>query len=178
LRAALMAQREQFMASTLAAEAASMLARHLGAVLLELEPELLGLYWPHRSEFNAAGMVQADAMLAKLAKCLPFAQRGPVQMHYRAWNGAAPTAVDDCGIPASDGALVQPDVVLVPCVGFTAEGYRLGYGSGYFDRWMARHPHVTAVGVAWSGSGIPASALGLEPHDRPLTLIVTERGVA
>ena len=154
-----------------------MLARHLAAVLVELEPELLGLYWPHRSEFNAAGMVQADPMLAKLAKCLPFAQRMPVQMHYRAWNGTAPRIVDECGIPASDGAPVQPDVLLVPCVGFTAEGYRLGYGRGYFDRWLAQHPDVTAVGVAWSGSEIEGSALDIQPHDQPLTLILTERGV-
>ena len=154
-----------------------MLARHLAAVLVELEPELLGLYWPHRSEFNAAGLVQADPMLAKLAKCLPFAQRAPLQMHYRAWNGAAPGVVDECGIPASDGAPVQPDVLLVPCVGFTAEGYRLGYGRGYFDRWLAQHPDVTTVGVAWSGSEISLDVLGAQAHDQPLTLIVTERGV-
>ena len=173
-----MAQRDKFMASAPAVDAAAMLARHLAAVLVELEPELLGLYWPHRSEFNAAGMVQAEPMLSKLAKCLPFAQRAPIRMHYRAWNGAAPSIVDDCGIPSSDGAPARPDVVLVPCVGFTAEGYRLGYGGGYFDRWLAQHPDVTAVGVAWSGSQIDASALDTQPHDQPLALIVTERGVA
>ena len=173
-----MAQRDKFMASAPAVDAAAMLARHLAAVLVELEPELLGLYWPHRSEFNAAGCVQAEPMLSKLAKCLPFAQRAPIRMHYRAWNGAAPSIVDDCGIPTTDGSPARPDVVLVPCVGFTAEGYRLGYGGGYFDRWLAQHPDVTAVGVAWSGSQIDASALDTQPHDQPLALIVTERGVA
>ena len=165
------------MTSAPAVEAAAMLARHLAAVLVDLEPELLGLYWPYRSEFNAAGIVLADPMLAKLAKCLPFAQRAPVKMHYRTWDGGAPSTVDECGIPATEGAPVQPDVVLVPCVGFTPEGYRLGYGGGYFDRWLAQHPDVTAVGVAWSGSAIDEDALDQRPHDQPLTLIVTERGV-
>ena len=154
-----------------------MLARHLAAVLVNLEPELLGLYWPHRSEFNAPGIVLADATLAKLSMCLPFAQRSPVQMHYRAWDGAAPAIVDECGIPTSHGAPVRPDVVLVPCVAFTADGYRLGYGGGYFDRWLAQHPHVTAIGVAWSGSEIERDRLDMQPHDQALTLIVTERGV-
>jgi 5,10-methenyltetrahydrofolate synthetase len=98
-------------------------------------------------------------------------------MEYRAWNGAAPTIVDECGIPASAGAPVVPDVVLVPCVGFTADGYRLGYGGGYFDRWLAAHPDVTAVGIAWSGSRIDAATLEVQPHDQALTLIVTEHGV-
>ena len=160
-----------------ATEAANTLARHLAGVLRDLEPELLGLYWPHRSEFNAAGMVNADPILAKLAKCLPFAQRTPVQMHYRAWNGEAPSLKDECGIPTSDGPRVEPDVVLVPCVGFSADGYRIGYGGGYFDRWLALHPDATAVGIAWSGGLVEASALDPQAHDQALTFILTERGV-
>jgi 5,10-methenyltetrahydrofolate synthetase len=162
-------------AQSAAAEAS--LARHLAAVLGDLEPELLGLYWPHRSEFNAPALVLADATLAKLSMSLPFAQRTPVQMHYRAWNGAAPTLVDECGIPSSDGPRVVPDVVLVPCVGYTTDGCRLGYGGGYFDRWLAQHPDVTAVGVAWSGGLIEPGAFDPQAHDLALTLVVTERGV-
>lgn len=165
------------MAGPEAAGAATDLARHLAALLGDLEPELLGLYWPHRSEFNAAGIVLADPMLAQLAKALPFAQRTPVQMHYRAWDGTPPTERDECGIATSAGPRVVPDVVLVPCVGYTAEGYRIGYGGGYFDRWLAAHPDATAVGVAWSGSEVDAAAFAAQPHDLALTLIVTERGV-
>ena len=81
LRTTLLAQREQFMTSTDAAAAATSLARHLAGLLTDLEPELLGLYWPHRSEFNAPALVLDDATLAKLSMALPFAQRTPVQMH-------------------------------------------------------------------------------------------------
>ena len=100
-------------------------------------------------------------------------------MEFRRWNGAAPTLADECGIPAERRrGVVVPDVVLVPCVGFTRDGYRLGYGGGYFDRWLAANPDVTAVGVAWSFSEIDdGHASTPEPHDEPLTLIVTEAGV-
>jgi 5-formyltetrahydrofolate cyclo-ligase len=177
LRKHLLAQREQFVMSVRATDATTSLARHLTAVLNDLEPDSLGLYWPMRSEFNAVPVIAADPMLAKLPIALPFAQRAPVRMHYRAWNGAAPSARDECGIAASDGAPLVPDVVLVPCVGFTAEGLRLGYGGGYFDRWLAQQPGVTAVGVAWSIGEIDAAAYEAQPHDLPLALIVTERGV-
>lgn len=181
LRKNLLERREKFATGPLAEAAGAALARHLVAVLSELEPDRLGVYWPHRSEFNAVPAVRADFRSAKggiaPALALPFAQRGPARMHYRAWDGDAPPLVDDCGIPSSAGAPVVPDVVLVPCVGYTRAGLRLGYGGGYFDRWLAEHPDVTAVGVVWACCEIDADAFEAQPHDQPLTLIVTERGV-
>ena len=177
LRRRLLAQREQFAAGAASEEAGAALAGHLKTVLAALEPSCLGLYWPHRSEFNAAAAFAADPEFATVPKALPFAQRVPVKMHYRAWDGLTPTIVDECRIPASAGAQVVPDVVLVPCVGFTDSGHRLGYGGGYFDRWLAQHPDATAIGVAWSAGRIDDAAFAALPHDQALTLIVTERGV-
>ena len=173
----MLAQREGFVAGSGFEAACDALARHLTQVLSELEPESLGLYWPHRCEFNAVSTLAANSTFAKLPISLPFAQRAPVQMHYRAWDRQPPSAVDECGIATAGGAPVVPDVVLVPCVGFTAAGYRLGYGGGYFDRWLEQHSHVTAIGVAWSVAEIADGDFAPEPHDQPLTLIVTERGV-
>ncbi len=161
-----------------AADAQASLGRHLKAVLATLEPSCLGLYWAMQGEFNAARLLRDDsaAMPGRLA--LPFARRAGRVMHYRAWDGAAPTLDDECGIPTSAGPELLPDVVLVPCLGHTRDGYRLGYGAGYFDRFLAAHPQVTAVGVAWSvGELGPASGFVAQPHDQPLTLVVTERGV-
>ena len=99
-------------------------------------------------------------------------------MHYRAWPGGPPELVDECGIASTGGAEVLPDVVLLPCLGYTRAGYRLGYGAGYFDRWLAAHPQVTAIGVAWSVGEVDADrGFTPQPHDQPLTLIVTERGI-
>ncbi|CAN5117491.1 hypothetical protein BH11PSE10_BH11PSE10_09090 [soil metagenome] len=95
-------------------------------------------------------------------------------MDYRRWDGGPPTVADECGIPSSNGAVVIPDVVLVPCLGFTREGYRLGYGGGYFDRWLAAHPGVTSIGIAW---GIGEASFAVQAHDQALTVIVTEAGV-
>lgn len=177
LRKRLLGQREQFVAGATSGEASAALAHHLKAVLSALEPSCLGVYWPHRSEFNAVAALAADSTLATLPIALPYAQRAPAQMHYRRWDGRPPTALDECGIPASAGAPVVPDVVLVPCVGYTSSGHRLGYGGGYFDRWLAQHPAVTAIGVAWSVGAIEDALFKSQAHDQPLTVIVTERGV-
>src|SRR5262249_54829300 len=150
LRARLRGERDAFVASNGFAAAAAELASHLRAALVALEPECLGLYWPMRSEFNAAAALAADGRFAKVERALPYARRVPLTMEFRRWDGGAPTLVDECGIGTSEGAVIVPDVVVVPCVGFTAAGHRLGSGAGYYDRWLAAHPHVVAVGVAWS----------------------------
>lgn len=98
-------------------------------------------------------------------------------MEFRHWNRQPLTARDECRILAPDGPVVVPDVVLAPCVGYTASGWRLGYGGGYFDRWMAENPHATVVGVAWSAGEIDEALWHPQPHDQALACVVTERGV-
>lgn len=181
LRTRLIAERERFATSDRAAAAATALSRNLRDVLQQIEPELLGVYWPVRSEFNAVLALQGDESAPNLPLvlplALPFVRRTPAQMEYRRWDAGAPRAIDECGIASSDGEVVVPDTVLVPCVGFTREGFRLGYGGGYFDRWLALHPHVTTVGIAWSTQRIEPAEFEPEAHDQPLTLILTEDGV-
>ncbi|MBW8830299.1 MAG: 5-formyltetrahydrofolate cyclo-ligase [Burkholderiales bacterium] len=176
LRERLHGVRDRFAAES-GVEASTALAAHLSEVLAELMPERLGLYWQLRSEFNAASACLGDKSLDDLSLALPFAAKSPTQMHYRDWNRVTPTGRDECGIPSPDGAPVVPDVVLVPCLGYTSSGFRLGYGGGFYDRWLADHPHVTAIGVAWSACEIDEVDLVPQAHDQPLMLIVTERGV-
>jgi 5,10-methenyltetrahydrofolate synthetase len=153
------------------------LVASLKTVLHQLEPECLGLYWPIRGEFDPTVFLGSSDASEFPSAAIPFATRAPASMHYRIWSGETLVIRDECGIPTSEGAPIVPDVVLVPCVGFTCDGHRLGYGLGYFDRWLAKHPHVTSVGVAWSFSEIPEPEFAVQAHDVPLVAIVTDRGV-
>ncbi len=178
LRRVLREKRQQFAASAGYAAAEAALAGHLTQVITQLEPQCLGLYAPIRSEFNAVVALAADPFCDQLPWALPFCRRELREMDYRQWDRRAPMVPDECGIASAAGPVVVPGVVLAPCVGFAAGGYRLGYGGGYFDRFLARHPHVTTVGVAWSFTELGADQFTSQAHDIPLTLIVTERGVA
>ena len=177
LRRRLRDARAAFAGSVEAQAAQLSLRTHLARALHMLEPQVLGLYWPVQGEFNAVALWQGDEVLRQVPASLPFARREPPVMHYRAWNGETPDSVDECGIPSASGKPIEPDVVLVPCVGFTRSGFRLGYGGGFFDRWLAAHPGVTAVGVAWAHALIDSSELTVLPHDQPLSFVVTEEGV-
>jgi len=169
LRQQLKAARRDWLASPAGQAAPAGVLRQLAPLLEQLEPLCLGLYWPLDGEFDAPALLPR---LPGVQLALPFAQRDERQMHYRRWDGRAPTLQDEMGIATSNGAPADPDVVLVPCLGYTREGFRLGYGGGFFDRWLAKHPGVTAVGLAWS---VGECQFAAEPHDQALAVIVTER---
>jgi 5,10-methenyltetrahydrofolate synthetase len=171
-RAQLKADRQRWLASPEGAGAAGALGERLTHVLQQLEPLCLGLYWPLPGEFDAPALWAAQP-LPGVSLALPFAEPGGA-MRYRLWDGAAPSARDGMGIPTATGGPANPDVVLVPCLGVTREGYRLGYGGGYFDRWLAAHPGVTAVGLAWR---VGECRFDPEPHDVPLSVVVTDAEV-
>lgn len=73
--------------------------------------------------------------------------------------------------PPSDAALIAPDIVFVPLVGFTQSLERLGQGGGHYDRWLAAHPHAKPIGLAWDVQ--MCEELPIEPHDMKLDAVIT-----
>ena len=63
------------------------------------------------------------------------------------------------------------DLALVAGLGFDRRGYRLGYGSGYFDRFLAGRP-FPALGLAFDTQIV--DRLPVEPHDVPMRALITE----
>ena len=85
----------------------------------------------------------------------------------------------DEGCPELSLADFSDALILVPALAFDTEGYRLGYGGGYYDRFLedlgeAKIP-VTTAGLAF---GICTSdALPHDPHDIPVHFIIDERRI-
>jgi 5-formyltetrahydrofolate cyclo-ligase len=77
-----------------------------------------------------------------------------------------------CELPA-----LASDVkaVIIPMLAFDRKGNRLGYGAGYYDRFLSSHPHLTRIGIAFSCQEveeIPADAT-----DASMDIIVTDNGI-
>ena len=80
--------------------------------------------------------------------------------------------------PPAGAPDVVPTILLVPLLAFDPEGYRLGYGGGFYDRTLAKlrgEAHAVAVGVAYAAQEVPFVPRG--SFDQPLDFIVTERAV-
>ena len=73
--------------------------------------------------------------------------------------------------PREDAPLIEPDCLVMPLIGFTARGERLGQGGGHYDTWLAAHPGKVRIGLAWDVQLV--DSLPVEPHDQPLNAVVT-----
>ncbi len=145
-----------------------------GAALARIAPPLaarcVAAYRPIRSEIDP--MPLARTIVARgAALALPVVEPGGIV--FRAWAEGEPLARHGrFAIEEPAGAMVEPDLVLVPLLAFTRAGGRLGYGAGHYDRYLAAHPGVRTVGVAFAAQEL--QELPLEPHDQRLDAIVTE----
>jgi 5-formyltetrahydrofolate cyclo-ligase len=75
-----------------------------------------------------------------------------------------------------DSAEVVPDIALIPLAGFDDQGFRLGYGGGFFDRTLAAlAPGPLAIGVGFELARVPT--IYPQPYDVPLDYVVTELGL-
>ncbi len=135
----------------------------------------IGLY--HAGPFEAPAAAYARFFRdAGHTLALPFfADRGAAMTfrHHTDPYAQEDLAVGPFGIlqPEPDAEELVPEVLFVPLVGFTADGHRLGQGGGHYDRWLAEHAPLLAVGLAWDAQA--CDTLPTEPHDMPLDAVVT-----
>jgi 5-formyltetrahydrofolate cyclo-ligase len=65
------------------------------------------------------------------------------------------------------------DLILVPTLAFDENNYRLGWGGGWYDRFLAGQPQALKIGLAYQ-AGLVKDGLPHEPHDIRLDKIITE----
>ena len=153
------------------------LSRRMLDTLKRHDPACVGFYWPLPGEFDARAAIAIWLALGVHRQAsLPVVTNRGEALQFRAWAPDTPMKVGHHRIPEpATEVVVTPDLLFVPCVGFDIEGYRLGYGGGYYDRTLAAWPGATrpvTVGIACEACR--TDALQHEAHDIPLDLIITE----
>jgi len=172
-RDALIAARMALPAESHAAADAA-IERRLEACFEEIEPGLVGAYWPFRREFNGLGFL--DRLMARgFTVALPVVLGKAQPLEFRAWTRAMKLASGVYDIPyPAEGEPVQPAILIVPLVGFDDDGYRLGYGGGFYDRTLeVMAPRPFCLGVGFELGHLPT--IHPLPHDIAMNGIVTEQ---
>jgi 5,10-methenyltetrahydrofolate synthetase len=135
----------------------------------------LGVYWPMRGEADLhaayAALVEQGVHLA-----LPLVHPDAA-LTFVAWTPGEALSKDrfGTGVPAAAKPELRPEALLIPCLGFNRQCYRLGYGGGFYDRTLAPQsplqPRPLAIGVAYAQGEVEFAA---DTYDIALDMIVTE----
>jgi 5,10-methenyltetrahydrofolate synthetase len=177
------AERERLIAARLAVPSrerrnhSERIARFLEEAIGDLARITLSTYAPIRGEPGLTHLVER-VVAAGGRHALPVVVEHGKPLVFRLWAPGEPLERGVWNIPQPPprAEAVLPDVVIAPIVGYDAECYRLGYGGGFFDRTLAAMPMRPRVfGVGYSHAAL--ATIHPQPHDIPMSSIVTERGI-
>jgi 5,10-methenyltetrahydrofolate synthetase len=134
---------------------------------------VVGFCWPYKNELDARFAIRHWRERGAIA-ALPEVVGKARPLQFRKWWPGAPMAPGAYGIPVPVGTeVLTPDIAIIPMNGFDDQGYRLGYGSGYFDRTLAAlERRVLTIGVSFEALRMPT--IHPQPHDIPMDFVVTE----
>ena len=138
--------------------------------------EIVSAYWPIGTEIDTRPLL-IKLMDRGQVVALPVTD-GDNPLVMRQWEPDAPLYPSGFGTlaPIETAPVLEPDIVILPLLGFDGRGNRLGYGKGHYDRTIAimkKRPKL--IGLAFASQEIEAIASGA--HDIPLDAVVTEAGV-
>jgi 5-formyltetrahydrofolate cyclo-ligase len=99
---------------------------------------------------------------------IPMLIRSPKELHRGAYGIPEPAFSAERALDAG-----ELDLVIVPGIAFDQKRNRLGRGAGYYDRFLSNLPAtIPTLGLAYDFQ-VVAAIPGLEPHDRPVTQVLT-----
>jgi 5-formyltetrahydrofolate cyclo-ligase len=136
---------------------------------------IVASYAPIGSEADPSPLARA-ALDRGCALALPHVTGRDAAMRFLAWHPDHGLVDGPFGLdqPRHDRAVVAPDIILTPLIGYDRQLNRLGQGAGHYDRAFAALPGAKRIGVAWSVQHV--DPLPTDPWDVPLHAVITEQG--
>jgi 5,10-methenyltetrahydrofolate synthetase len=136
---------------------------------------VVSVYWPIRGEPDLRAWMRTLSE-SGVRVALPIATALGQPLVFREWRPEARMARGLWNIPyPAEGQSMVPNIVIAPLVGFDRQGYRLGYGGGFFDRTLARlDPKPLTLGVGYPDAEL--RTIFPQPHDIPMDWVVTRSG--
>ncbi|SCX25417.1 5-formyltetrahydrofolate cyclo-ligase [Agrobacterium rosae] len=171
LRDALSVQERQSKSQSIAAHGASGLSFAAEAIVSG--------FMPIRSEVDLRPLM--EALRVKAARmCLPV-MLDRETIIFREFAKGTELVKSGFGTtgPDESAAVLDPDILLVPLSAFDANGQRIGYGAGHYDRAIARlHAkglNPALIGIAFDCQEVPS--VPAQAHDVALDAVLTESGL-
>jgi 5-formyltetrahydrofolate cyclo-ligase len=172
-----------------AREARSLLSREEAAIqsatierhLLDLLDgfETVMVYTAKPQEVDTSGLI-ADLNRRGVRVVVPIIERETVSLRLSYLPDPAVLVPSTFNVPEPIGHELPArpgdiEAVVIPMLAFDIEGNRLGYGAGYYDRFLCRYPRPQRIGIAFSCQR--AESIPADENDVKMDCIVTETGI-
>ena len=161
----------------LGAQTGGLIAERFMAAVPITEEAVVAGYFPIRSEADCVPLMSRLSNEGHVC-ALPRVVAVDAPLEFGVWLPGAETGDGPFGtrIPPEAAPVIEPNMLLVPLLAFDRDGYRLGYGGGFYDRTLQalrRRKPVTAIGIAFAAQECPT--LPRDGLDEPLDWVVTEQ---
>ena len=101
------------------------------------------------------------------------------QMNFIRFELDKPLIINQYGIPEpSEKKIVYPDILLIPLVAFDKKLNRLGYGAGFYDRYinsLKKVKKIVLIGLAFNFQQV--NSIPVSKYDQKLDYIITNKGI-
>jgi 5-formyltetrahydrofolate cyclo-ligase len=136
----------------------------------------LAFCWPIKGEYDARHLARTLRGRGALT-ALPVVVAPKTALIFREWHPGIVLAKGPLDIPyPANSQQLTPDAVLLPMNGWDTQGYRLGYGGGFFDRTLAAlEKKPLTIGISYEMAKL--DTIYPQAWDVPMDYVVTERGV-
>lgn len=145
---------------------------------LPFHQPMVGVYSAQKNEAPTFYLIEALSQKG-YALCLPkIVQQGEMDF-YRYHPGDALTANAYGILEPSDNALCVPQVLVIPGLAFTPQGHRLGYGKGYYDRYLEKQGvlDVLPFKIGYGFDCQIIQEIPILPHDQIMDCVITQSQV-
>ena len=140
-----------------------------------IKSKIIGGYYPFNYELDILSILE---ILEKKSYILSLPKVGKNNiMNFFQWSFKDPLKINKYGIPETiSKKKVNPGILLVPLVAFDNQLNRLGYGGGYYDRYISKfqdNDNMIKIGIGFSFQKV--KSLPINKNDKKLNFIITEK---
>ena len=143
----------------------------------KLKSKIIGGYYPFNYELDILSILET-LKKKNYVVSLPKISKNN-EMNFFKWSENEPLIINKYGIPEPlSNKKVYPNILFIPLVGFDDQFNRLGYGGGYYDRYLSKAKKKNKLfkaGVGFSFQKI--KNLPIRKHDEKLDCIITEKKI-
>jgi 5-formyltetrahydrofolate cyclo-ligase len=134
---------------------------------------IIGVYWAMENELDTRPLLHGLSNMGCVCALPRVTDQGLV---FHLWTPDLELESGNFGLsePPMSSPVLEPQVLVVPLLGFDRGGHRIGYGKGHYDQYLHTHKGIF-VGYGFAGQEV--TEMPYEPHDIPMKYIVTETGV-